>query len=311
MRVQVPPPALMSQKPKVLIIVGPTGAGKTALSLKLAARYHGEVISADSRQVYRGLDIGTEKISPAEMEGIVHHEIDVAPIDTIYTAHDFAENARAAITDITARGKLPIIAGGTYFYTQTLLGRITPPSVAPNQELRATLSTLSLTELQTRLAALDPARLEQLDNQNPRRLIRAIEIASALGHVPTPVVTACSYDALLLGIAVDKVRLRTRLEARAKAALIRGLIEETSQLLENGATRNRLSEIGLQYPLVIAYLDGALTKDELAQKLTEKNWQYAKRQLTWLKRDDTIHWFDPLNPDEDSAIQKQITDWLT
>jgi tRNA dimethylallyltransferase len=292
----------MSQKPKVLIIVGPTGSGKTALSLKLATLYGGEVISSDSRQVYRGLDIGTEKITPLEMGNIIHHEIDIVPIETVYTAQDFVNHAEQAIQRITAQGKLPIIAGGTYFYIQTLLRRVTTPAVPPNPKLRKTLSTLTLPELQAQLHAIDPARLQQLDQANPRRLIRAIEVASVLGHVPITSVTDCPFDPLLLGIKTAKDSLRTRLHERAKAALERGLIEETKDLLANGITRERLSEIGLQYPLVIAYLDGLLTKAELEQKLTEKNWQYAKRQMTWLKRDTSIIWIDPTDFESTTQI---------
>jgi len=284
-------------KPKIVIIVGPTASGKTSLSIAIAKKFNGEVISADSRQVYRDLDIGTEKVLAEEMDGVVHHLLDVVDVEQVYTAADFVRDADAAIDTITANGNLPIVAGGTFFYVDALLGRKILPEVSPNTKLRAELEQKNSQSLYSALQKLDPHRAAQIDKDNKRRLIRALEIVQALGQVPTnrDAQPDCRYDALIIGIETDRTELRARIRARAESALERGLIDETKQLLDDGVSRERLSEIGLEYPLVIQYIDKVLTKQELIQKLEEKNWQYAKRQLTWLKRDEAIEWFRPEN----------------
>lgn len=298
----------MHQKPKVLVIVGPTASGKTSLSIALAKRFQGEVISADSRQVYRRLDIGTEKITERDMQDIPHHLIDVADVDAVYTAVDFAKAGQEAIQAITTRHHLPIVAGGTFFYVDALLGRTVVPEAPPNPELRAELEALSLEALQSRLLALDPRRAATVEQSNPRRLMRSIEIAEALGYVPELEQRESPYDVLTLGIEVDRAVLRARLRSRAQSALERGLIEETKTLLDSGVSRERLSEIGLEYRIIMEYIDGVLTDEQLIQKLEEKNWQYAKRQRTWLKRDESIVWIDPTNADHITSI---VEKWLT
>ncbi|MFT7507364.1 MAG: tRNA dimethylallyltransferase [Acidimicrobiales bacterium] len=281
-------------KPKVVVIVGPTASGKTALALTLAKKFSGEVISADSRQIYRRLDIGTEKITPEEMDSIPHHLIDVCDVETVYNASDFKDAGTQAITEICSHGNLPIIAGGTFFYIDTLLGKIVAPEVPPNPELRAHLEELSTEMLFAQLERTDPERSFTIDRDNKRRLIRALEIGQALGSVPKQhiLLEDLPYDVLTIGIQTNKVELRARIRARAEQALTRGLIEETQELLDSGVTHERLSEIGHEYRIVLAYLAGSLDDQALIQKLEEKNWQYAKTQSTWLKRDDSIQWFE-------------------
>ena len=297
----------MESKHKIVVIVGPTASGKTGLSIEIAKEFGGEVISADSRQVYKDLDIGTEKVTIEEMQGVPHHLLDVTRPETVYSADDFKRDASAAIEAITKRNNLPIIAGGTFFYIDILLGRITTPKVPPNPALRAELEQLTPTELLTRLTELDPNRAATVEQQNPRRLMRSIEIAEALGHVPKLDASKCPYDVLMIGIQTDREALRARLRTRAEAALTKGLIEETKQLLEAGVSRERLSEIGLEYRIIMEYIDGDLTDEALIQKLEEKNWQYAKRQLTWLKRDTSLSWF---NREDIEAIQSQVREFL-
>ena len=280
------------EKPKIIVIVGPTASGKTGLSIAIAKEFDGEVISSDSRQVYKGLDIGTEKVTSEEMAGVPHHLLDVVEPSVVYTATDFKQDAIKATEDILARGKLPIVAGGTFFYVDTFLRRISTPEVPPNPELRAELEKFTTEELYERLKTLDPKRAAAIDPHNHRRLMRSIEVAEALGSVPPPEESECPYDVLMIGIETDKEELRARIRARAQEALTKGLVEETKELLENGVTRERLSEIGLEYRIIMEYMDGSLTDEELIQKLEEKNWQYAKRQLTWLKRDESIEWID-------------------
>lgn len=285
-------------KPKVIVVVGPTASGKTSLAINIAKQFHGEVISADSRQVYRGLDIGTAKISQPEMQGIRHHLIDIVDVDTVYTATDFKRDASALIEEVTVRGHLPIIAGGTFFYIDTLLGRIAPPAVSPNPTLRTALEKLTTTELHQQLEKKDPRRAAEIDPQNRRRLIRALEIVDTLGAVPAPQPNRRPYDVLTLGIATDSTELRKRLRARAETWLEIGFIEEVQLLLEAGVKRERLAEIGFEYLIGLDYLDGKLTKEKFVEVFEQKNWQYAKRQMTWLKRDQTIHWVSPADKAE-------------
>lgn len=283
---------MTSSKPKIIVVVGPTASGKTSLSIELAKMFDGEVISADSRQVYKALDIGTEKVSKDDMEDIPHHLIDVVDINTVYNVSDFKRDASLSIEKITKKKKLPIVAGGTFFYIDALLGRIATPEVPPDLQLRAHLEEMSIESLHHSLEELDPARAFEIGPHNKRRIIRALEIVKSLGKVPAETQQECPFEVLMIGIAVDKKVLRERIAKRAQEALTRGLVVETQKILGSGTSRERLSEIGLEYRLVMDYLDGNLTDLELIQKMEEKNWQYAKRQRTWLKRDLSIKWFE-------------------
>jgi tRNA dimethylallyltransferase len=297
-----------SSKPKIIVIVGPTGSGKTSLSLLLAKQFDGEVINADSRQVYRGLNIGTEKITHEEMNGVPHHLIDIVDVKDVYTAANFKKDAEKVIAEITARGNLPILAGGTFFYIDTLLGKMGAAPVPPNPELRAELETKTTKELFTELTKKDARRAESIDPHNRRRLIRALEIIDTLASVPIATIPIdCPYDALIIGLDVDPVELRRKLRARAEQALSKGLIEETKNLLAQGVSKDRLLEIGHEYRLVLAYLDGEITNDELIQKCEEKNWQYAKRQKMWLRRDETIRWF---KRDDENTMCDAVREFL-
>ncbi len=276
-------------KPKIIAIVGPTASGKTALSLTLAAQFQGEIISADSRQVYRGLDLGTGKVTPEEMGGIPHHLLDVAHPSTVYTASDFKRDGSTAITEILSRHHLPIIVGGTFMYLDTLLGRISLPQVPPNEALRAELEPLSNDELLHRLTVLDPARAETIDADNPRRLIRAIEVATALGSVPKTVPDS-PYEVLSIGLTLPPETLHARIHDRLIARLEAGMLEEVRSLLENGVTHSRLEDLGLEYRYCSRHLRGELSYEAMVTELEAKIRQFAKRQLTWLRRDASIVW---------------------
>ncbi|MEZ4195268.1 MAG: tRNA (adenosine(37)-N6)-dimethylallyltransferase MiaA [Candidatus Paceibacterota bacterium] len=280
-------------KPKIVAIVGATASGKTSLSIDLAKEFSGEIISADSRQVYKELDIGTAKVTQEEMSGVPHHLIDVVNVDTVFTAHDFKTLANQAITDIQSRNKLPIIVGGTFFYLDQLRGTSGVADVEPNPELRAELEQLSLEELRTRVATFDRTLLETLEIENPRRLMRAIEILEALGHIPKPTVVESPYDWLIIGLSVEKEELRSRYRTRATSWLEVGFLDEISTLLKKGVSEARLQEIGFEYTLGLSLLKGEITETEFIDKFEQKNWQYAKRQLLWLKRDSDIKWFKP------------------
>lgn len=298
----------MEEKQKIVVIVGATASGKTGLAIELAKRFSGEVISADSRQVYKGLDIGTEKATHEEMRGIPHHLIDIINPQETYTAADFVQDAQTAVADITARGNLPIIAGGTFFYVETLLGAKTLPEVPPNEKLREKLVEKTDVELLALIEEHDPVRARNIDPHNRRRLVRALEIIEAKGAVPTPAgATDSPYDALIIGIDVPKETLRERIANRLDATLAKGLIEETQALLESGVPRERLNEIGLEYRVVLDYFDGKITEPTIREKLVAKVWQYAKRQRTYLKKMGNIRWY---TRDELEKMQKDVAAFL-
>lgn len=291
-------------KPKMIIVVGPTASGKTGLAIELAQRFNGEVVSADSRQVYRGLDIGSAKVTEGEMDGVPHHLLDVADPMDVYTAADWKRDAAAAIGGILKRGRLPIIAGGTFFYIDALLNRVTLPEVPPNQALRTELETKNAAELVAILEELDPERAATVERDNPRRLIRAIEIAKALGRVPPPVAADSPYDTLLIGLTVDMQThgevIRKRLTDRFEA----GMVDEVEGLLNQGVTHERLENLGLEYRYVSRYLRGLMSYEAMVDELATKSRQFARRQMTWLKRDRSIHWFQRHDPTIVIAVEQ-------
>lgn len=281
---------------KIVVIVGPTASGKTALAITLAKIFDGEVISADSRQVYRSLDIGTGKVTKEEMHNVPHYLIDIADSRTKYTASDFLRDADDAIADIIARGKLPIVAGGTFFYIDVLLGNRTLAEVPANETLRAELEALSTLDLYKKLEERDPEYAKRIDKHNPRRLERALEIVAEREKMPT-VTLRKRYDTCVIGIDVPRDVLRERINMRLDETLARGLIEETKSLLTRGVPELWLNEIGLEYRVALAYLRGKYTYEEMRTILKQKVWQYAKRQRTWLKRMQNVQWI-PFGEDE-------------
>ena len=297
---------MSSIKPKILVIVGPTASGKTSLSVTLAERFNGEIISADSRQVYKGLDLGTGKITNAEMRDVPHHLLDVADPNDTYTVTDFVRDGRTVIEDILSRNKLPIIVGGTFFYIDALLGRISTPEVPPNQVLREKLETVPTETLIKSLERLDPDRAETIDRDNRRRLIRALEIVEALGTTPTTKAEEL-YTPLTLGISISKEDLQKNIHDRLVARMNVGMVEEVKNLHEQGLSYERMEDLGLEYRYIAQYLQNTVTYEELLTLLETKIRQYAKRQMTWLKRDKSIIWIDP---QEIENIEKTITKFL-
>lgn len=294
-------------KPKVLSIVGATSSGKTSLSIILAKQFSGEVISADSRQVYTGLDLASGKVTTEEMEDVPHHLLDVANPMTVYTASDFAHDAAKAISDVSKRNKLPIIAGGTFFYVDMLLGKISSPEVPPNETLRKELEQLSSEELYQRLTETDPERAAVMDPQNPRRLVRALEIVAALGKVP-PLTSTEKYDVLTLGIDIPKEELHNNIHIRLQQRFDEGMLDEIKGLMKQGLTHERLEALGLECRYVSRHLRGELSYEEMLQQLETKIRQFAKRQLTWLKRDTSIVWVDK---NDTQHIFSTVDQWLS
>lgn len=280
------------KKQPLVAIVGPTASGKTGLSIALAKKYGGEVISADSRQVYRGLDVGTEKVTKKEMQGVPHYCIDIANPKRSFSVEQWRKHARNAIENIQKHGNLPIVAGGTGFYVDALIYNYSFPAVKPNTKLRAELQKKSTEELFEMLTKLDRNRALTIESKNPRRLIRAIEIATKLGSVPGLKRKESEYAPTWIGIYPGQEVLTERIVSRFTATMQRGLVKETKKLREEiGLSWKRINELGLEYRIVGEYLRGEIRKNEMLQKNILELTKYSKRQMTWLKRNSDIHWF--------------------
>ncbi len=293
-------------KPKVLTIVGPTASGKTSLSIDLALKFNGEIISADSRQVYRGLNLGSGKVTPDEMRGIQHHMLDVADPKDIYTVSEYVAGGRAALEEILRRKKLPIIVGGSFFYVDALLGKVTLPEVAPNYELRTQLEEISTGELYALLEKNDSRRALTVDKENRRRIIRALEISAELGAVPLPQ-SESPFTTLTLGIEISKSTLHENIHKRLMERLGDGMVEEVKRLHEEGLSYERLDALGLEYRYIGSYLEGKISYEEMVTTLETKSRQFARRQMTWLKRDQSIVWVDKNATEE---IQDRVQSFL-
>lgn len=321
-----------SPKPKLLVILGPTAVGKSDLSVQVAEwlaqqknskkgdarpNYSGaEIISADSRQVYTGLDIGTGKIITAEMRNIPHHLLDVVDPHERFTAIQWKQLAEKAIADITSRDNLPIICGGTGFYISTLIDNLGFPDVEADTEEQKKLEALSVDELFLELKKVDPNRSSTIDPKNKRRLARAIIIARALGAVP-PITrpTEAPYDVCMIGIKLPDEKLKEKIRVRLIQRLDAGMVEEARKLhadkiagtdLPNsdGLSFERMEELGLEYRFLAYFLKNEITREELIERLSSKIWQYAKRQMTWFKRDARIKWYTPDQSEEIKELVK-------
>jgi tRNA dimethylallyltransferase len=294
-------------KNKILVITGPTATGKSALAVELAKLFNGEIISADSRQVYRGLDIGSAKITIDEMDGIPHHLIDVADPKDIFTVAEFKKLADKKINEIITRGKLPILCGGTGMYISAVIDNTEFPEVPPNEKLRSELEQLTTSELFKRLQKLDPIRSTSIDQDNPVRLIRAIEIAETLGSVPSLTPTESPYDVLCIGLRLPKDLLDERIATRVTDR-IPALFDEIRKLLAQGVSSERLHKLGLEYRYGTDYVMGKILLPEFIETLTTKTTQFAKRQLTWWKHDTRVHWIHPIS--DKQKILKLVQDFL-
>lgn len=286
---------------KILVILGPTASGKSDVAVALAKKYDGEVISADSRQVYKGLDIGSGKITKKEMRGVPHHLLDVARPSTVFTVSNFQKLAKKIIADIQKRKKLPIICGGTGFYIQSIVDDTVFPEVKPNKKLRATLAKYSTEKLFKTLEKLDPARAKTIEKQNPVRLIRAIEIAKVLGTVP-PLnihVSKSTTDKkvknkfIQIGLKVNPEQLKNNIDKRLTKRLKKGMLAEARNLHKNSLSWKRMEALGLEYRYMALYLQNKISLEEMIKKIKTESWYYAKRQRQWFKRDLRILWLTP------------------
>lgn len=282
--------------PNLLVLLGPTASGKSGLAVKLAKKFDGEIISADSRQVYRGLDIGSGKITKREMQNMPHYLLDVANPKRVFSVAQYQKLAKQKIAEILARKKLPIICGGTGFYIQSVVDNLVLPEVQANLKLRESLARKNTEELFKILQKLDKTRAQNIDKNNPRRLIRAIEIAKSLGQVPdfnkNKKAENENKNILIIGLNPPAEKLKKLIKIRLEKRLKSGLITEVRNLHKREKLSwKRLENLGLEYKFVALFLQKKIKdKKELTEKLNTAIWHYAKRQMTWFKRDERIRW---------------------
>ena len=310
---------MQNEKPKIIVIEGPTATGKSDLAVFVAQKIEGltampahagqagEVISADSRQVYKGMDLGTGKITKKEQGGIPHHLLDVMSPKKIFTVVDWKKQTEKAIEKILKKGGVPIICGGTGFYIQSIVDDVDVPDVPPNKKLRASLRKKTTDELFEMLKKLDTTRAGNIDPKNPVRLIRAIEIADAIGHVPEFKRNAPKYKILQIGLILNKEGLAEKIHTRLIKRIKAGMIREVRGLQKKGVSWKHLYDFGLEYRCIGQFLQKKMSKNEMLAKLTTEINRYAKRQIAWFKRDKKIKWF---NPKERAKILSTVKKFL-
>lgn len=277
-------------KPKIVVILGPTSSGKSALAVRLAKKFNAEVVSADSRQVYRDLNLGSGKITKKEMSGVPHHLLDVVSPKGIFSAARYQKLAIKTVKDILRRGKLPIICGGTGLYIDSLLYGYRFPNIKPDYKLRLKLEKQTAENLFDRIKKLDPVRAKSIDQKNKRRLVRALEIILS-SKKPVPQLEKDPlFDALKIGLLPPMPQLRQKVEKRLEQRLKAGLIAEIKRLHKNGLSFKRLENLGLECRFVSRYLRGLINREEMEKLILRSHFEYIKRQLTWWRKDKNIVW---------------------
>jgi tRNA dimethylallyltransferase len=276
---------------KIITILGPTASGKSDLAVKIAKRFNGEIISADSRQIYKGMNIGSGKITKKEMKGIPHYLLDVASPRQKFTVAHYQKLAKSAINKILKKNKIPIICGGTGFYIQSVIDGIVIPKVKPDWKLRTKLAKKSVAELYKMLKRIDPARAKNIEKKNPRRLIRAIEIVTTTKKPVSKLeLNPLPYPILLIGTKKSKEELKKLIYKRLIKRLGHGMIAEIKKLKNSGVSWKRLESFGLEYRWIARFLQNKISKKEMIEKLQKDIEQFARRQMVWFKRDKRIKW---------------------
>ncbi len=276
--------------PKIVVIIGPTASGKSDLAVSLAKKFDGEIISADSRQVYRGMNIGTGKIKEEETGRISHYLLDVADPQEKFSVAKYKNLAEKKIEEIINKKKLPIICGGTAFYVKAVADGIVVPEVAPDWKLRKKLENLETEELFDRLKKIDKERAKKIDEKNRRRLIRAIEIVDKTKKPVQKTKLEQKYEPLFVGIYVEREILYEKIEKRLDQRIEEGMIEEVKSLNKGGVSWERLESFGLEYRWIARYLQDKVDYNEMRDNLLTDIKKFSKRQMTWWKNDKRINW---------------------
>jgi len=295
---------------KIIVILGQTSTGKSDFAVEIAKKIHGEIISADSRQVYKGMNLGTGKITKKEMQKVPHHLLDITSPSKIFTVNDFQKLSNKKIEEISKKGKIPIICGGTGFYIDTIINGTIFPEVKPNKKLREMLEKKSTEKLFQMLQKLDNVRAKNIDPKNKVRLVRAIEIAKTLGKVPKITDNSSNFETIKIGLTIPPEILKEIIKKRLLIRIKKGMIKEVEKLHKNGLSWKRMDSLGLEYRYVSLYLQGKMKKEEMIEKLNTEIWHFAKRQKTWFKRDQSVIWINPLKNNDKSKAQKEIKKFL-
>src|SRR2546429_3870555 len=286
---------MKENRPHLVVVLGPTASGKSALGIALAMHFNGEIVSADSRQVYRGLDIGTAKVTAEEQALVPHHLIDVADVREIFTVSQFQQQANTTINDILARSRQPFLVGGSPHYIQAVVDNLHIPSIPPQPALRAELAARPLSELLAQLEELDPQSAAVIDRNNPRRVIRALEVCLISGRAFSEQrsMAAPLYESLQLGIEWPREVLYKRIDMRVDERMQQGMVQEVRNLLDQGISHERLEALGLEYRFISLWLRGEFTSEgEMVQRLKYAIHDFTRRQLTWFRKDKRIIWIE-------------------
>ncbi|MFA5166193.1 MAG: tRNA (adenosine(37)-N6)-dimethylallyltransferase MiaA [Candidatus Paceibacterota bacterium] len=281
---------MIKQLPKIIVILGPTASGKTDLSVKLAQKFKGEIVSADSRQIYKYLDLGTGKITKNEMEGIPHHLLDIILPSKKYSSGQYQKKAYQAIDKIIKAKKIPFLVGGSAFYLYSVADGWEFPKTKTDWKLRKELEKKTTDELLEMLIGMDPKRAQAIEQKNPRRLIRAIEIATQLGSVPERKNNP-KYDSLFIGIKRSDDELKTLIKNRIYVRVQKGMIKEVENLIKKKIlTHKRAQELGLEYKWISSLLKEEIGQDQMVEGLTSDIWKFSRHQMNWFNKDKRILW---------------------
>ena len=291
-------------KPKVIVIVGPTASGKTALSIELAKQINGEIVSCDSMQIYKDMNIGSAKPSLEEMQGIKHYMIDIVEPDKRFSVAEYKKQAEQAIEEILSKGKMPIVIGGTGLYADSLIYGIEYPEIEFDKNYRNELENIAnskegLSNLYEKAKEIDSKAIEKISPNDKKRILRILEIYHSTGKTKTELEAESrknevKYDYRVFVINMDRQILYNRINKRVEIMIENGLIEEVKNLLDKYKEFPTAMQ-GLGYKEVVEYLNGYLTKDEMIEKIKQETRRYAKRQLTWFKKNKNTIWIDGLN----------------
>lgn len=304
-------------QPPLVVLLGPTAVGKTALSLGLARRFDGEIVGADSRQIYRGMDIGTAKPTAAEQAQVPHHLIDCCAPDEPLTLAEFQARAYATIDAIHARGHVPFLVGGTALYVRAVVEGLRIPEVPPDpalrEQLEADLAQQGRDAFFARLQQLDPRTAAVIDGKNPRRVLRALEIFLLTGQSKVDLEGAQPPPYAILQIGLDRPRedLYARIDMRVDTMVAEGLVEETARLLAAGYAPPLPAMTSLGYREMAAYLAGEMTLDDAVAQIKHETHRFVRHQYTWFRRMAGVHWVDVTQPDADEQVMTLVAGFLT
>ncbi|MFT4147206.1 MAG: tRNA (adenosine(37)-N6)-dimethylallyltransferase MiaA [Micrococcaceae bacterium] len=281
---------------KVVAIVGPTGTGKSDLAIKIAQKHDGEVINSDSMQFYRGMNIGTAKLSKTQMQGIAHHLIDILDVTEEFSVQEFQQKARETIADIQQRGKLAILVGGSGLYTRAALDELNFPATDPTvrKKYEQRIQQEGNGALFRELAAKDPRSAQKIKLNDSRRIVRALEVYELEGKPFSAFMPERKYavPAVQIGLEMDREQLREHLAQRVKKMWDAGFLDEVKALDQHGVRQGKTASRAIGYAQALAYLDGTISLEEAQERMITLTRQFAKRQFTWFKQDPRVHWFD-------------------